>query len=408
MPDTNNTPIGENYDSVQNPYDKQYIKRPIADYFLKFLTAGTISTPWEKAEAQRLQNKANWDSAHAEQIRQEAYNSPAAQAERMRQAGLNPLLNGDMNPGESASGVLPETPFGSSMEEYNKAQDNINNIVVSAVQMALGITSGVAQMQDVAASKDLKQLQSFMGTLGLTEDVITKLAGSKFEEFDLGNIGTVDYDDANLSRALEEGLGFDFMAGLPKKSRKAFSQMFARMYNSPYGKKLRADAVSAAADSLVEASGKQPIYKGFSFDTTNKGIEALTFANSRIALIQQDCAQYYYTEYYKLQKDVSAGRLSAEQAEIKANELLNQSRMKMFGAMNDLFNQIFEKYKDGSWFEKLINGGLLTGMAMYSQGFLPKLNFSSNSFSDFYSKPSYIGGINTNSKAGKSFHLGIF
>ena len=116
-----------------------------------------------------------WETENALREQDKLYNSPAEQAKRQRDAGLNPDFNGVQafegttagNP--ASSGVLP-TPA----PEVEQSLGNIAQGLFNGIQMALGLRSGLIDLRQ-------KQINLDKEAFGTADDMVDKILKRKGE-----------------------------------------------------------------------------------------------------------------------------------------------------------------------------------------------------------------------------------
>lgn len=108
---------GDMYDALfaANPYRKQTYQQ---SGWQKLLSSMGFRTGYDDWLDQTSTNIAEWDASIMSMLQQNQYNEPAQQAERMRQAGINPDLLGT---GDVASAASPmEDPNGMPAQDSNE------------------------------------------------------------------------------------------------------------------------------------------------------------------------------------------------------------------------------------------------------------------------------------------------
>lgn len=167
---------------------------------------------------------AAWLAQQENNAYEEGYNSPEAQAERMRAAGLNPdIAPNTVTPGEAAEFTEPESapqaPEGQDMEAIIKAGSAGANLAMFLLDMTNG---GIAAATAVQGLKNLK-----------LEGENTEIAGS--EELTEA-VRRAHEEYGNLDR---NGEGLTYANGLYIGKAKGYSGKrlgeFSRMYDDLYG-----------------------------------------------------------------------------------------------------------------------------------------------------------------------------
>lgn len=186
-----------------------------------------------------------WESEYALALQDREYNSPQAQVERLRSAGMNPDLNGGQNisPGESglanneANAQLPErndqsTEMANTMSNLGKAvqfafsvfggaADLGTKIAKSSASLIDADTAKVGNLFDSAKDTLVSQLvtslgMSSLGDEGLLDDFL--LGGSRFQ-----NTAVADGVFVNLDKKIN-----DIIKNSPLRTRKARKYAFQR------------------------------------------------------------------------------------------------------------------------------------------------------------------------------------
>lgn len=175
-------------------------------------------------------NSAEYDAGIYSMMQLNDFNSPLAQAERMRNAGLNPDLLGV---GDVANGATPtEDPNGMSptdagAEDLNTALNIVSSVgssVMDLIPKTLAFMTNIQQLKGIRAENDLKELQFGNDAVALANRFFTE------------GITKQDYEDAfttgdfeNLLKASEKDSDYltnSFLSS--KKARKAFKLAYGR------------------------------------------------------------------------------------------------------------------------------------------------------------------------------------
>lgn len=185
---------------------------------------------------------AAWQAQQANNAYEEEYNDAASQAARMQEAGINPDLSNNVNPGEATEfpepEAAPESPAGIDIEAFQKATEissKIASIALDAITGSAGIfstiTNTATNLGNYAIEKDIKE-----ANLGKTLREMVKESYGEVEPIISGM--------SNLSGGTEwaaktfGGAG-DFLAkarGLSGKNRKKFAFMYDSTINSATAK----------------------------------------------------------------------------------------------------------------------------------------------------------------------------
>lgn len=165
---TNLSHSNKMYDDLfkANPYTNLTYNKSSWQDFLSRLGFRTDYDRWlEDAQV----NKAEYDAQIQSIIQQNEYNSPNAQADRMREAGMNPDLLGTQGVSDSAS---PTQDVNGMMQnagdEFNQAFSQVQNFasgIMGMFQLGTGLAKDFMtfrQMQQGIAGQDVDLAKSFM------------------------------------------------------------------------------------------------------------------------------------------------------------------------------------------------------------------------------------------------------
>lgn len=120
--------------AAQNPYSESLMRQT---WFDKLLNLVGLRSGYDNYETERKQNEANYKAELAALQRQEMYNSPAEQNERLQAAGINSALSGGepISPQPAQEG----SPVPYSSEAVAKSNDQFSNFVDSCMKVILGV-----------------------------------------------------------------------------------------------------------------------------------------------------------------------------------------------------------------------------------------------------------------------------
>lgn len=135
-----------NYILNTNPYQTAVRKESNWDRFISNLG---FTSKYDSFNAERLQNFQNYVSQSVERWRQDKYNSPANQAELMRQAGINPDLSDNISPSASTGDPNSLAPM-SDLSDVLQADDfkfgDIASVGLTALSTICQIGNGIFDM----------------------------------------------------------------------------------------------------------------------------------------------------------------------------------------------------------------------------------------------------------------------
>lgn len=186
MLDATNTPIfqttptsGTDYNALKqtNPYSQSLRKKTWLDGLVSSLG---LQSGYDKYELERKQNALNYEASLNQLIQQNAYNSPTEQAQRMRDAGMNPDLVDGVSDNTQSSEAAPPLAMSDMSDVISKANEPVQKLgqnLIQAVQFAFGIAESINGIQGMKLSndsKDISNLLSLFRGAGEMEDKFTQ------------------------------------------------------------------------------------------------------------------------------------------------------------------------------------------------------------------------------------------
>lgn len=317
---------GTDYTAVQNPYANRTYSETAWDRFVSLLG---FRSSYDKAEAERLANSNLWESQHSEQMRQEMYNSASEVKAREEAAGLNPALSGQTIGGGSSDALnnAPNTP--TSVETNGQEAINFAQHCLLGLQTGVQFATGLASLTGIKIGNDISSIQKALDEIGLGEDYITKFAQTLPDDSDIDSDETTKLFHSFISSSA------DF---LPKHMQSKFRQHVGMMWNSDYGKYLRAKVKSQATDSVVEASAKQKVLTGF--DTSQDTDLFIPFSE-----VAKDLSDTQYALYLASLKTIPKKELLRDLSEADAAILTNK-RISQDKKVELIYNNSYERYMD--------------------------------------------------------------
>lgn len=232
--------------SSLNPYRNQPYKKTGFQNFLSALGFRTQADAWQENMSVQA---AEYDAALAQKEYNEQYEKPSAEAARMREAGLNPDLQGIGDvAGASPMGEDPSTPMQSTGDEGMLM--TIANGVLNAFTTAVGV---VGSIQNIA-------------TTGLSNlGKVTELAESQFPNM-IPFLG--ESQDYSRPEIIDSSMAMAKMfakQNLPRRYRNRFENTIRGFWNSAPGDakayKEWSDRISSRRGYAVES---QTLYDEFS------------------------------------------------------------------------------------------------------------------------------------------------
>ena len=184
-------------------------------------------TAQDKARDSQLNSAREYAGQVAQLQFENQYNSPQAMAERSRQAGLNPDLNGlgDVAPAGEFAQEQTSPEFSENEDVFAKA-GNILTMLISASGSALGIASQFKELENMNLKNDAQEISNYLQLSGLVPDYI-----SQFIQPD--NPHEFGDDGYSLSQeVISNALSKDFSPFRSKRNRKAFANSIGTMFES--------------------------------------------------------------------------------------------------------------------------------------------------------------------------------
>lgn len=229
--------LGPQYQGMleANPYrGLRYNKSPWQNV-LHWLGFRTEADSFEENMATQA---AEYDAAIAQKAYDEQYNSAAMQAERMRNAGINPDISGGqgISPGEAASPAQdPSTPMQTSAGEFESAlgmATQVASACLDSVSTAVGIIQSIQGVKRNKLDNTMQAIQNESGFQALADEILPYLIPPTNAD--------VEDDDGNVlgkwkNNAYE--MAKMFVGDMPKKMRSKFEHALLNRLNSAPGER---------------------------------------------------------------------------------------------------------------------------------------------------------------------------
>lgn len=222
---------------LQNPY--MFSKQaPFSPTTLQSIMQGIGDFSAEDRYYADLQSQQQqWLSEALESFRQQDYNSPAAQVERERAAGINPEIANNVSPGNAAENDQPLQPS-SSMDQANDTLQAISSIGVNIINTSFDVFQRLQGLRSAGLDNSLKSL-ALNKTFG--DSAKDFLRDTIYEFFDSNPSFTTDgFDERNvfldkefhkgLDRALARKMSY---MNLSRSERKYLSSALSRLRGVP-------------------------------------------------------------------------------------------------------------------------------------------------------------------------------
>lgn len=195
--------FGSMYDQLfaNNPYRKQTYNQT---GWQKVLSALGIRTGYDDWLDQTSTQAAEYDAGIFSQIQQDQFNSPAAMAQRERDAGMNPDLLGigdvasAAGPTEDANGMSPSQATEVSPFDI---VSNVSSTMLDLIPAIMSFGTQIKQMRGLRLENDMKELQFGQGAVDaatkfFNEGITPEMYKEAFETNDWTNILDASKKDA--------------------------------------------------------------------------------------------------------------------------------------------------------------------------------------------------------------------
>lgn len=172
--DTSASSHGKAYQDLAeaNPYANVNYRQSWMQRFLENLGFRTNKDAYLEGMALQAQE---YDNALKQKEYDEEYNSASAQAMRLREAGINPDLSGDVSAGESASlpddGNPPVPPVADDLEMAG----SIASMTISGLQAAFGLAGNVGSLVGQMLSNRSKRISNIQQEDNFLMNAITNV-----------------------------------------------------------------------------------------------------------------------------------------------------------------------------------------------------------------------------------------
>lgn len=215
-------------DSIKNLYGKKSYDSSGNIYGISTSGTGIFSTFTKEDEARYSREMAQAQTLADIEIMkyQNEYNSPVAQAQRMREAGINPDLNGIDNMGSAdASAASGASPVGANPTE---TMSNVVTTAFDAFGLALNVCKGLMNFQSAQEALQSQKLDNVLKMDSFAMDyLLGTLTPDSFN--DDGSLG----DDTRVS-IISSASGFaKKIYGWNNRQSKRFTDSVVRAMNNP-------------------------------------------------------------------------------------------------------------------------------------------------------------------------------
>lgn len=376
---------GSEYDKLfaANPYRNLSYKESLWQKILSSLGFRTDADRW-KEDAQV--NSAEYDAGIYSLMQQNEFNSPAAQAARMREAGQNPDLLGT---GDVVSAASPaEDPNGMSQNVGSEFED-FGNIVSSVFTRAMAIFKDFKSLEQMNAVIDSQNV-----------DNAVKLTGAidSFIESSLTRDDMVDFQTYSAKiNALSDSLSDDEL--LPFEKSRVHDLGLSKRQRQPYYSLMRDRLLSMATDEkaydslkrtiLAQAGSKEAQSNPFSFgmsaseesavDIMVKGLSKAHRRALEFTAKAQAHQAFVSNKEAQTLEEMNAGQASAgaQVAEYNSRKLVAQWNRECARLKKDMLGQLERSALAGDWLAKaMLFSWSLDDIARMNVGLNAGLNLS--------------------------------
>ncbi len=357
---------GKDYNAVLNPYNTRTYEETGWD---KFVSSLGFRSAYDKAEAERLANYNLWESQHAEQQRQELYNSAQEVKQREEDAGLNPALSGQTIGGGSSDALssaphVPTSPDATDVNAVASTVTSLANGAAGAVQTALNFVSSFQQIRGIKLDNDNKDAQLVQSLFELSNTI---LDNTNSTEENIDRNGEVTYPQIyKFASRIFSG-----------RQKKRFEEIFKKTARGNKNRKRVADQINTTAPAVLSAVGNQQFLNGTQLDLNSSSFRPLREFTIDITDTLFNLSKKTYENIPKLQYETDTSRLEYENSQYDAAKQHQNIDKDVFSAMDKLTSKLEYYSTHGTELEKVISLGLLFGMSLQMSQMLPQINVSS-------------------------------
>lgn len=228
---------------IRNPYSKENRAKYVIGPVETALRAIGFRTGYDNYMMDQDNLEAQWDSQNQSLSYEENYNSAAAAAARMREAGINPDLQGIEGAGEAAEmaeNELPPTQGSTDLEYLQK----IGSFAANLGQTLIDITTGGASIADKIGKLKIAKEQ-WEQNKDIEENI--KLREMAFDAL----------KDYGSDEEFENGAYIAKQKGLSGKRYEKFSRYYDELWRGIQGQITRDNIETESINSAYEADTAQ-------------------------------------------------------------------------------------------------------------------------------------------------------
>lgn len=364
---------GKDYNAVLNPYNTRTYEETGWDQFVSSLG---FRSAYDRAEAERLANYNLWESQHAEQQRQEMYNSAQEVKQREEEAGLNPALSGQTIGGGSSDALsfapnVATSPEATDINSVTSTITSLANGAAGAVQTALNFVSSYQQIRGIKLDNDNKDAQLVESLVDLSNSILDNMQTT---EENIDGIGEVSYPEIyKFASRIFSG-----------RQKKRFEDIFKHTARGNKNRKRVADQINSTAPAVLSAVGNQQFLNGTQLDLNSSSFRPLREFTIDITDTLFELSKKTYEDIPKLQYESDKSRLEYEKSQYDAGKQHQNIDKSVFSAMENLTSKLEYYSTHGTELEKVVSLGLLFGMSLQMSNMLPHVSLSGGEYSDRY------------------------
>lgn len=305
---------------VANPYKDITRKQGL---FAKIGSALGLRTSYDKFLEQQQMNSQEYISNLALKAYNEDYETPTAEAERMRAAGLNPDLLGTEGV-NGASGMPEETGIDPSAFDESGDLEPIRNVVsfvTGAINMAFGLANNFQALKIAGNTVKSGNVAVAQGMQDLAMNIFKQRVPADRLKYDAHSGTWIDL----MSEDREDSMDVARQMGLTGRQARNFAKQYDLLYGSLFGD---AEYYSTASkknqDKLAYYRSTLSRYYrdsvGFGSEENQEpgaGIHAMSLVNAAL--------QDMFDELTEINADTSNITASAENAKAKNEEIRQQT-----------------------------------------------------------------------------------
>ena len=288
MLNSQNTPIfqpnpknGTDYSALEmgNPYAQSLRKKTWLDGLVSSLG---LQSGYDKYELERKQNELNYQQSINQLMQTNAYNSPAEQAARMRDAGMNPDLVDGVSDNTQSSEAVPPLAMSDMSDVVSKSNEPVQKLgqnVLQALQMAFGLAESINGIEGMKLSNDGKDISNLLSLFRGADEMEGKFTSPLSIDDDGNPIWSVQVFPYNLENPFRNN-----------RYNKQWEFWRSRVRSGlPYRNK-RYNDISGTAKSWLPALGWSPMYDSENPDFISpafkdfvdalKGLDGSIFSNN--------------------------------------------------------------------------------------------------------------------------------